>query len=344
MDEVLQRALRSAVGTCEAYYVGGCLRDLALGREVLDVDVASDEAEEIARVFHRQSGEAIFELSTRHGAWRVLLRTGLTVDFVALRGSIEEDLALRDFTANAIARDVHTDAYLDPLHGLDDLTAGVLRAVSSQVFEDDPLRLLRAVRLEDELPLVLEPETESLVRGHALAVTRPAGERILAELERLSPSGFMRLEELGLLAALGGTTERLGHLGISASSELVLVAALGAKLLELPVPRELARMTRTLARAQAPAADDARSIHRFRRATEPWAVEALYYLGATKSVPAVLAARDVDPATPLLRGDELGLPPGPEVGQLLELIAEERAAGTISTRDKAMALVANRRV
>ena len=343
MDDALRNALREAVGTREAYYVGGCLRDLALGRDVFDIDIASDEAEEIARVFHGQSGEAMFELSTRYGAWRVVLASGVSVDFVALRGSIEEDLALRDFTANAVARNVHTDTYLDPSGGLDDLRGGILRAVSRQVFDDDPLRLLRAVRLEDELPLALESETESLVRQHAPAVTAPAGERILAELARLTPAGFIRLEELGLLAALGGTTERLGHLGAAPSPELLLIATLGTRLTELPIPRELARMTRTLVSAQPPGADDPRSIHRFRRATEPWALEALYYLGATTSVPAVLAARETDPDAPLLRGDELGLPPGPEVGQLLELIAEERAAGSISTRDEALALVASRR-
>ncbi len=68
-------------------------------------------------------------------------------------------------------------------------------------------------------------------------------------------------------------------------------------------------------------------------------------LGAMpRAVPAKLAdvveqARNEDPAKPLLRGDELGIPPGPEVGRLLELIAEERAAGTISTRAEAEDLV-----
>ena len=92
-------------------------------------------------------------------------------------------------------------------------------------------------------------------------------------------------------------------------------------------------------RAEAPVDDSPRAIHRFRRTTEPWALEALAFVGAPQLVRAVERARDDEPAEPLLRGDELGIPPGPEVGRLLELIAEERAAGTISTRAEAEDLV-----
>jgi hypothetical protein len=74
-------------------------------------------------------------------------------------------------------------------------------------------------------------------------------------------------------------------------------------------------------------------------ATEPWALDALVFVGAPELEDEVKAAREREPAEPLLRGDELGLPPGPEIGRLLELIAEERAAGTISTREEALRLV-----
>ncbi len=69
------------------------------------------------------------------------------------------------------------------------------------------------------------------------------------------------------------------------------------------------------------------------------ALEALAYLGLANFAPAVENARKHDPPEPLLRGDELGLSPGPEIGRLLELIAEERAAGTVSTREEALELV-----
>jgi tRNA nucleotidyltransferase/poly(A) polymerase len=342
LDEI-RSEIRDAVANGTAFYVGGCLRDAALGLPVTDIDVGCEDPAAVAQRFRRARGTALFELSERHRAWRVLTQEGVTVDFVALRGSIEADLQLRDFTANAFAQAVSTGAYVDPLKGADDIRAGALRAVSPRIFDDDPLRLLRAVRLEDELPLAIELATVDLIRRHASLVLLPAGERILAELGRLSVAGFARLDELGLLRELGGSSARLGHLCPDPSSNLLLIATLGERLLDLPVTKELARMTRVLVRAAPPKSLSTRDVHRFRRETEPWATEALHYLDEPSAVSQVSAARENDPPEPLLRGDELGVAPGPDVGRLLELIAEERAAGTISTRDDAFALVERRR-
>src|SRR5918911_642356 len=160
----------------EAWLVGGALRDELLSRPVIDVDVACRRPEEAARAYARRVGGAPFPLSEQHGAWRVALADGRTVDFTPLRGSIEADLATRDFTINAIARPLAGGEPVDPFGGEDDVCSRLLRAVSQDVFEADPLRLLRAVRLEDELGFGLEPATESLVRRHAPLVGRPAGE------------------------------------------------------------------------------------------------------------------------------------------------------------------------
>src|SRR5439155_14655553 len=263
----------------------------------------------------------------------VALEGGRTVDFTPLPRSVEDDLATRDFTINAIARPLASGDLLDPFGGRDDLEAKRLRAVRESVFEDDPLRLLRAVRLEDELGFQLDGDTEGLVREHAALVTRPAGERIVAELRRLSAGGYRRLDQLGLLEHLGGTiTDRLDRVD---SPDYRLVAAFGDDLRRLPVSNELRRYASALLRAERPA-DDPRSIHRFRRATEPWSLDALAYLGAPELNGAVAEARAQEPAEPLLRGDELGLPPGPEVGRLLAEIEEERAAGTIATKEEAL--------
>jgi hypothetical protein len=320
----------------EAWVVGGAVRDDLLGRPVLDLDVSCREPEPAARRLARRSGGAPFPLSERWGAWRVAFPEGRTVDLVLLRGDIEDDLATRDFTVNAIAEPLAGGEAVDPFGGRADLKEGVLRAVSSSVFADDPLRLLRAARLEDELGLRLDAETERLAREQAELVDRPAGERILAELERLSADGYRRLEALGLLAPLGGSVDRLDR---ADTPETRLVAVFGDDLRRLPVSNELARLATVLLRAEPPPDDSPRAIHRFRRATEPWAIEALRFLGAPELVPAVEAARAGEPAEPLLRGDELGLPPGPEIGRLLALVEEERAAGTISTRDEALDLV-----
>jgi hypothetical protein len=321
----------------EAWVVGGAVRDELLGRPVVDLDVACHEPEQAARAYARRSGGAPFPLSERWGAWRVALDDGRTVDFTPLRDGIEADLATRDFTINAIAVPIAGGSAVDPFEGRGDLATKTLRAVSPSVFADDPLRLLRAARLEDELDFRLDASTEELVRAHATQVTAPAGERILAELERLSAAGFRRLDELGLLAPLGAS---LGpQLERAESADERLVAVFGSALARLPIPNELRRMSKILMRAQRPPDDSPRAIHRFRRTTEPWALEALRYLGASELAPAVLRARVRDPAEPLLRGDELGLEPGPEIGRLLELVEEERAAGTIATREEALELV-----
>ena len=335
MDE----RLLQAVGGDEAYLVGGAVRDELLGRPVVDVDVACPAPADAARSYAGLTGGAVFPLSDRHGAWRVAFRDGRTVDFTPLPDGIEADLGTRDFTINAIAIPLAGGEPVDPLGGRADLEARVLRAVSPQIFVDDPVRLLRAARLEDELGARLDPETERVARSHAELVATPAGERILGELVRLSLAGFKRLDDLGLLAPLGGSLDRLGRAEGVDSPGFSLVCAFGPALEGYPVSNRLRRQARTVLRAERPPDGSARSLHRFRRATEPWSLEALAYLGANDLVLALEESRASDPAEPLLRGDELGLAPGPDVGRLLALIAEERAAGTISTREDALELV-----
>src|SRR3954466_9022098 len=178
-------AAREVLAGQDAWVVDGAVRDELLGRELVDLDIAVREPKRAARSYAKTAGGAPFPLSERHGAWRVALEGGRTVDFTPLPGSIEDDLATRDFTLNAIARPLAGGEPIDPFSGRADLEARRLRAVGESVFRDDPLRLLRAVRLEDELELQLDEGTEEFVRRDAELVTRPAGERTLAELRRL---------------------------------------------------------------------------------------------------------------------------------------------------------------
>ena len=322
----------------DAWVVGGAVRDELLGRTTLDVDVACRDPERSARALVARVGEAVFPLNEEFGAWRVLLDRSTTVDFSPLRGSsIDDDLAARDFTVNAIARPVTGGEYVDPFGGRADVERGALRAVSPDVFDHDPLRLLRGVRLEDELGFRLDPQAEALTRAKAGLLTRAAGERILDELQRLSADGIERAGELGLLEPLGGRIDP--RLRAFDSPWFRLAVTFGENLGRLPIPGDLRRFVGILLRAEPPADGSPRAIHRFRRSTEPYALEALAYVEAAELADAVEQARADEPAEPLLRGDELGLEPGPEVGRLLELIAEERAAGTISTREEALELV-----
>jgi len=340
----LLQLVREVLAGEEAYLVGGAVRDELLGRELVDLDVVCLDSRKAARAFAEKSGGAPFPLSERHGAWRVTFPGGECVDFTPLRGTLAEDLALRDFTVNAIAEPLAGGEVVDPFDGRRDLAERRLKAVSERIFDDDPLRLLRAVRFEQEFELRLDPKCEELLRSRARRVGEPAGERILAELEKLGWSGYERLEELGLLAPLGGSLALVGRVerSFADTPRLRLVTVFGESLRRLPISGELDRYLAKLLGARLPVDDSPRQIHRFRRATEPWAIDALAFLGAGEYAEGVRIARETEPDEPLLRGDELDIAPGPLVGELLDLIAEERAAGTIETREEALELVRRR--
>ena len=329
--------LREILSGEDAWIVGGAVRDALLGRPVLDLDVACADPRSAAHRYARRFGGAAFPLSEKHGAWRVASGGEETVDFTPLPGGgIADDLATRDFSFNAIAVPVGGGDVCDPYRGRSDLAAGVVRAVSDTIFTDDPLRLLRAVRLEDELGFRMDERTEALLRRSTSLMLCPAGERILGELRRLSADGYRRLAEVGLLQPLGGTLD--GPLDALDDPGFRLVAVFGEQLTRLPISNAERRYASALLGASPPGDGSPRAIHRFRRSTEPWALDALAFVGAWELAGAIEASRDEEPAEPLVRGDELGLPPGPEIGRILALIDEERAAGTISTREEALAL------
>ena len=120
------------------------------------------------------------------------------------------------------------------------------------------------------------------------------------------------------------------------------MVVLGENLLRLPISNQTRRFAKVLLAATRPQDASPRELHRFRRRTEPWGLSALAFLGATDLYDPLREARASEPPEPLLRGDDLlhlGIPRGPEIGKVLDLVEEERAAGTISTREEALALV-----
>jgi poly(A) polymerase len=216
-DSEAVAAAREALGTAGGVWVvGGAVRDAALGREVVDVDlaVAADERE-VAKAIGRAVGGPVFELSSEFGTWRALSKDrNWHADVSRLRGgAIETDLAARDFAINAIATPLADPSAtpLDPHGGLADLDAKRIRAVSERSFTDDPLRLLRAARLGAELGFELDPDTVRLAREAAGRAGEPAGERQLAEL-RLLVAGPDPLRGLGLLDEVHATAGVLPEL------------------------------------------------------------------------------------------------------------------------------------
>lgn len=207
MSSAVLDEMRSLIGDGEAHFVGGCVRDVRLGRPVVDVDVVvPGDPAPAARRLARATGGSPFALSETHGAWRVVL-DGRTIDVTARRGGdIVADLGERDFTVNAMAIPVNGagDDVVDPFGGLSDLADGRLRLVSDRVFTDDPLRLLRLARIAHELGFGVDPEAERLARRDAHLADRAAGERIYAEVRRLlapeHPDAAVRLlDGLGVL-------------------------------------------------------------------------------------------------------------------------------------------------
>ncbi|NOY92430.1 MAG: CCA tRNA nucleotidyltransferase [Deltaproteobacteria bacterium] len=176
--EQIPEPVRELCGRLEAagygaWVVGGCIRDLLLGRAVNDWDVAtSARPEQVRRVFRR-----VIPTGIAHGTVTVML-DGEPYEVTTLRGEgaytdgrrpdevffvdgIEEDLARRDFTVNAIAYAPGTDVLIDPYGGLEDLSSRCLRAVgvASERFAEDGLRILRGARFVATLEMQLEAET-----------------------------------------------------------------------------------------------------------------------------------------------------------------------------------------
>src|SRR5919199_1324511 len=109
--------VRAVLGGEEAWIVGGAVRDELLGRPVLDVDVVCHDPAAAARAAARRAGGAPFALSEKHASWRVVLPDARTLDFTPVHGTIEGDLARRDFTINAIATPVAGGEPIDPSGG-----------------------------------------------------------------------------------------------------------------------------------------------------------------------------------------------------------------------------------
>jgi putative nucleotidyltransferase with HDIG domain len=206
------RTARSALAGQPAWLVGGPVRDAFLGRPVdADVDiVVTGDAGDAARTLAGTADAHLFRLSERFGAWRLIARDRTwQADVTPMRGDrIEADLALRDFTVNAMARPLGDLAtLLDPHGGEADLARGVLRAVSERSFEDDPLRVLRLARFASELRLEVDPATAALAERAAHRIGAVAPERSFYELRRLIAgddpvTGIRLAARTGLLAHL----------------------------------------------------------------------------------------------------------------------------------------------
>jgi putative nucleotidyltransferase with HDIG domain len=206
---------RAALAGRPAWLVGGAVRDRVLGRPLTDLDLVVDgDPEQAARALAGAAGRAAcFALSEDFGAWRVVARDkAWQADVERLRGgSLEADLGLRDFTVNAIAEPIEGGVTIDPLGGLEDLSARRLRMAGPGAFADDPLRVLRLVRIAVEMDLEPEVQTSDAARAHASGLDRVSAERVFMELRRILASPRAR-HGIELLDSLGATAVVLPEL------------------------------------------------------------------------------------------------------------------------------------
>jgi len=215
-------AARAALAGRPAWLVGGAVRDRLLGREVADLDVvvAGDPAKAARAVARAAGGAACFALSDEFGFWRVVARDrSWQVDVEPLRGeTLAEDLIRRDFTVNAIAAPLAGGEPVDPLGGETDLREGRLRMAGPEAFRDDPLRVLRLVRVAVELGLEPDAETAQAAKAEARRLREVSGERVFMELRRIVASAQAR-RGLELMAGLGATAAVLPELEALAGVE-----------------------------------------------------------------------------------------------------------------------------
>lgn len=247
-----------------AYPVGGCVRDLLLGREPGDVDICT--------AAHPEAVMALFSNAVptgiAHGTVTVPTPDGnveITTfrrdgeyadarhpDHVSFDAGLREDLSRRDFTVNAMALSREGEV-IDPFGGREDLKKGIIRCVGDpdKRFSEDALRMLRGVRFAAQLGFTIEETTRAAMGRNAPLAARVSGERIKAELEKTllseRPELAGEMASLGLLAHLYEFPQGcdLSHLAaLPATPEerwRGFCAATGFPITALPVERKLRR-------------------------------------------------------------------------------------------------------
>lgn len=210
----------------EAYAVGGCIRDSLLGRRPDDWDITTSAKPQETKALFGKTIDTGIQHGTvtvmRHGrgyevtTYRVdgEYEDGRHPKEVTFTASLKEDLRRRDFTVNAMAYN-EEDGLVDLFGGRQDLEQKIIRCVgeANERFEEDALRIMRAVRFSAQLGFSIEERTKEAIRGHAERLRQVSAERIQVELTKLviSPNpDFLRIAwETGITAVVLPEFDRL---------------------------------------------------------------------------------------------------------------------------------------
>ena len=203
----------------DVYMTGGTVRDLLLGRKPADIDLTVVHRAKLwADRLAACTGGTYVELGREEDAARVVWQ-GLDIDFSSFRegaASLDEELHKRDITVNSMAMPLHGLLHdpccenhevlpvVDPVGGIKDLEARLVRVTSRESFRSDPLRMLRVFRFAAVLGFAVDPETLEQVRLHRQEIKRVSPERVAHELDLIMASArahstFVGMHDCGLL-------------------------------------------------------------------------------------------------------------------------------------------------
>lgn len=349
--------------------VGGAIRDALLDRlpERPDLDlVVPRDALALTRSLSRELGGSCVVLDEKRDIARLVLR-GWTIDIARQEGTtLEDDLLRRDYRVNAIALPLEGDHDLvDPTGGIQDLEEGRLTAVSEGNLRDDPLRLLRGLRLMAEISLVLDPTTASWIHDLRDHLPAAAPERILAELQKLvagpqADAAVDKLLALDLLApwaaneplpsqqdaAVMTTNERRLALPLARLTGLISDQGL-EQLRASRALRQRCRRLRTWRRGIPDGPEGLDERDRLQLQVDLEADLPALILQLSPPLQKTWLERWRDPADPLFHPrspvdgntliKQLQLSPGPQLGILLTHLCQESAFGRIKGQDAALA-------
>lgn len=256
VSPLLRRLARIAQPTT-LYLTGGALRDRLLGISTADLDlVVEDDAQTVVRRLGEELGGTVVPLGTPPAVtWRLAGRRW-HVDILGIPGGeLRRDVTRRDFTVNAILWRLPAGPLVDLTGGLDDLAAGRLAAIDPRNFHDDPLRVLRGLRLVATRPMLsLTAETERHLAAARHGLGRVAAERVTAELRLLLGGPGVRralriARRIGVLEVLHPSWR-----GVDECEELLAVAGRLAELAARPGVLQRGAEAAALAVLAAPAA------------------------------------------------------------------------------------------
>jgi tRNA nucleotidyltransferase/poly(A) polymerase len=312
--------------------VGGAVRDLLLDVIPVDVDVECEDP-----------------LGTASGLGKVITlgRGDLTVYRVVLEGRVYDfsrrtDLGRRDFTVNAIAVDLASGQVRDPFGGQEDIRRRLIRMIDAHNLQDDPLRMLRAVRIAVRFDFTIDEPTVAAIRRRAARITTVAAERVTYELHAIFSSGKFR-RALRLLSDTALDEPLFGYEVDASRFHADDVTLAGAYALLVRDPRQFAKRWRWSERLL-------REVVTLQDLMRDANVVALFDAGeeVAKQLPPLLraAGRDAPPIASalfatktLLDGSEIaaltGVTPGPQLGAVKRALLEAQLSGEVRSREEA---------